>query len=150
MLPSEVTPAAEFNIHCDPEAAKICFTAGLPVYMVGLDVTRRVLVLPGIIERMEKVGGRAAEMFTALMKTFNENQKKVFGLPGGPLHDPVTVAVDPQFVPFVDIQGFPKIHGDHDPPHAVDGPDAVIVFHGFDSLRLSATILPTFPLFVKF
>ena len=87
-----VTPAAEFNIYCDPEAAEICFTAGLPVYMIGLDVTRRVLVTPEIVDRMAGIGNRASEMFAALMRAYNANQKKVFGLDGGPLHDPVTVA----------------------------------------------------------
>lgn len=87
-----VTPAAEFNIHCDPEAADVCFRSGLPVYMVGLDVTRRALVTPEIIESTEKIGGRAAVLFSALMKTFLENQRKVFGLEGAPLHDPVTLA----------------------------------------------------------
>ena len=87
-----VTPAAEFNIHCDPEAANICFTSGLPIYMIGLDVTRRVLVTDAIVDRMAKVGGRASEMFTALMIAFQKTQKAVFGLDGGPLHDPLTVA----------------------------------------------------------
>ena len=87
-----VTPAAEFNIYCDPDAAHICFSTGLPIYMIGLDVTRRVLVTDEIVRRMERIGNRASRMFTALMKTFNENQRKVFGLPGGPLHDPVTIA----------------------------------------------------------
>lgn len=108
-----VTPAAEFNVFCDPEAADICFKSRLPVYMIGLDVTRRVLVLPEIVERMEKIGGKAAVMFAALMRTFNENQKKVFGLDGGPLHDPVTVAylLDERLLRFehvhteIDIQG---------------------------------------------
>ena len=97
-----VTPAAEFNINCDAEAADICFKAGLPIYMVGLDVTRQVLVLPEVIERMRKIGNSASDMFVKLMETFNYNQKKVFNLDGGPLHDPVTVAslINPDLVHF--------------------------------------------------
>lgn len=97
-----VTPAAEFNINCDAEAADICFKSGLPIYMVGLDVTRKVLVLPSVIERMRKIGNKASEMFVKLMETFNINQKKVFNLDGGPLHDPVTVAslINPNLVHF--------------------------------------------------
>ncbi len=87
-----VSPAAEFNIYVDPEAAQIVFTSGLKVTMVGLDVTRKVLVLPEIIERMEKIGNNAAKLFAKLMKVYNANQKHVFGLNGGPLHDPVTIA----------------------------------------------------------
>ncbi len=95
-----VTPAAEFNIQCDPEAAYIVFHSGCTVKMFGLDVTRQVLVLPEIIARMEKIQNSASLFFTRRMKVFNENQKKVFGFEGGPLHDPVTLAyiIDPSVV----------------------------------------------------
>lgn len=87
-----VTPAAEFNINCDAEAADICFKIGVPIYMVGLDVTRQALVTKDIVERMEKINNRVSKMFVDLMNTFNINQKKVFNLDGGPLHDPITIA----------------------------------------------------------
>ncbi|MDA3931212.1 MAG: nucleoside hydrolase [Tenericutes bacterium] len=87
-----VSPAAEFNIYTDPEAAHIVFNSGVKVTMIGLDVTRKVLVLPKIVDRMSKINNRASRLFVDLMKVFNENQRKVFGFPGGPLHDPVTIA----------------------------------------------------------
>ena len=95
-----VTPAAEFNINCDAEAANVCFISGIPIFMMGLDVTRKVLVTEEIIERMSKINNKASVMFTELMKTFLENQKKVFHLEGAPLHDPVTIAylIDPSVV----------------------------------------------------
>lgn len=86
-----VSPAAEFNILCDPEAAHIIFTSSLKIKMIGLDVTRKVIVLPLIMERMEKINNRNSQLFYSLMKVFNENQRKVFGLEGGPLHDPATI-----------------------------------------------------------
>ena len=57
--------------------------------MFGLDVTKQVLVLPSIIDRMSLINNKASILFTKLMKVFNENQKRVFGLEGGPLHDPL-------------------------------------------------------------
>jgi ribosylpyrimidine nucleosidase len=96
-----VSPAAEFNILVDPEAADIVFNCGLPVYMNGLDVTRKVCVLPSVIERMGKLHNKASDLFVALMLKFNENQKKIFKwMEGGPLHDPVTIVslLDPSCV----------------------------------------------------
>jgi len=87
-----VTPAAEFNILADPEAAHVCFTAGRPVTMIGLDVTRKVLCYPEIVERMAKVNTCASRLFVDLMGHFCKTQKEVFGWEGGPLHDPVTIA----------------------------------------------------------
>ncbi len=92
-----VTPAAEFNIIADAEAAHICFGCGRPIVMVGLDVTRKALCYPEIVERMGKIGNRASDLFVALMGHFCRTQKEVFGWEGGPLHDPVTIAylIDP-------------------------------------------------------
>ncbi len=87
-----VSPAAEFNILADPEAAHVCFTAGRPITMVGLDVTRKVLCYPAVVERMGRVGNEASRLFVELMGHFCRTQKEVFGWEGGPLHDPVTIA----------------------------------------------------------
>jgi ribosylpyrimidine nucleosidase len=98
-----VTPAGEFNIVVDPEAAQIAFSSGLPIYMNGLDVTRQVLVTDQVIARMEKIGNQASDLFAHLMKQYNINQKKTFQWPnGGPLHDPVTVVslLDPSVVSY--------------------------------------------------
>lgn len=87
-----VTPAAEFNIYADADAAHVVFSSGRPITMVGLDVTRKVLCYPEIIKRMEKINNKASKLFSDLMTFFNKSQKEVFGWEGGPLHDPVTVA----------------------------------------------------------
>ncbi len=98
-----VTPAAEFNIVVDPEAADIVFHSGLSVYMNGLDVTRQVLVTEEVIARMAKIHNKASDLFVALMKQYNINQKKTFQWSkGGPLHDPVTIVslIDPSVVTY--------------------------------------------------
>ena len=93
-----VTPAAEFNILADAEAASVCFRSGRPITMVGLDVTRKALCYPEIVERMGRIGNRASNLFVALMGHFCKTQKQIFGWEGGPLHDPVTIAylIDPE------------------------------------------------------
>jgi ribosylpyrimidine nucleosidase len=87
-----MTPAAEFNILADGDAAHVVFTSGRKLTMVGLDVTRKVLCLPSVVERMGKINNNAAKLFVDLMTFFNKTQKEVFGWDGGPLHDPVTIA----------------------------------------------------------
>lgn len=108
-----VTPAAEFNIITDAEAAYVVFNSGCKLTMVGLDVTRKVLCLPSVVERMERIGNRASRLFVDLVKFFNKTQKEIFGWEGGPLHDPLTIAwlIDPSVLTLkpmhctVDIRG---------------------------------------------
>lgn len=87
-----VTPAAEFNIFADAEAAYVVFNSGVPLVMMGLDLTRQALCYPSIVERMGKVGGKASKLFVDLMGFFCKTQKQVFGWEGGPLHDPTCIA----------------------------------------------------------
>jgi ribosylpyrimidine nucleosidase len=95
-----MTPAAEFNIWADAEAAHVVFTSGRKITMMGLDVTRKVLAVPPVMERMSMVQTNAGRLFIDLMTFFNKTQKQVFGWDGGPLHDPVTIAylIDPSVV----------------------------------------------------
>ncbi len=86
-----ITPEAEFNIFVDPEAADICFKSGVPLRMLGLNVTRQILVTNKVIEEAAKLNTRGSDLFVKLMKVFNENQHTFFGLEYGPLHDPATV-----------------------------------------------------------
>ena len=92
-----VTPAAEFNILADGDAAHVVLTCGRDVTLVTLDVTRKVQCIPPVMERMSKVSTSAGRLFIDLMTFFNMTQKQVYGWEGGPLHDPVTIAylIDP-------------------------------------------------------
>ncbi|HZK00038.1 MAG TPA: ribosylpyrimidine nucleosidase [Tissierellaceae bacterium] len=95
-----VTPAAEFNIYADAEAAYVVFTSGRPIVMMGLDLTRQALCYPSIVERMERINTKAAHLFGDLMNFFGQQQKAVFGWEGGPLHDPTCIAylIDPSSI----------------------------------------------------
>lgn len=95
-----ITPAAEFNIAADAEAAYVCFNSGRPITMAGLDVTRKALCFPEIVERMGRIDNKASKLFVDLMGHFCRTQKEVFGWEGGPLHDPVPVAylIDPDIL----------------------------------------------------
>jgi inosine-uridine nucleoside N-ribohydrolase len=84
-----VTPAAEFNIWCDPEAAARVFASGIDLTMVGLDVTHKALFTPGHAERLE---GRAGMMVRELLAFYNRFHTEVYGFDGSPIHDALAVA----------------------------------------------------------
>jgi inosine-uridine nucleoside N-ribohydrolase len=85
------TPAAEFNVYVDPEAAREVFESGLPITMSGLDVTHRAGAGPAEREKLRslgRVGGVAAE----LLEYFAVTYERVYGFDAPPLHDAVAVA----------------------------------------------------------
>ena len=87
------TPAAEFNIFVDPEAAEIVFQSGLPIVMAGLDVTHRAQIMAQDIERFRTVGNPVATTVAELLDFFMEYHKaEKWGFHGAPLHDPCTIA----------------------------------------------------------
>lgn len=81
------TPSAEFNIYADPEAARVVFTSGVPLVMMGLDLTNQTTCTADIIARMKKVGGPAGELFSDIMNFTLKTQYENYGLAGGPVHD---------------------------------------------------------------
>lgn len=86
------TPAAEFNIWADPEAAAVVFGSGIPIRMAGLDITHQALVLPPDIERLEALGTRPGRVFADLMRFFAHHHRERYGWAGPPIHDAVAVA----------------------------------------------------------
>lgn len=86
------TAAAEFNIWADPEAAAIVFGAGLPLRMVGLDVTHQALMLPPDIAALDALGTRAGRVVADLMRFFAIHHRDRYGWDGPPVHDAVAVA----------------------------------------------------------
>ena len=89
---SNITPAAEFNIYVDPEAAKVVFGSGVPITMVGLDVTNKALFGFDDIERLAAVKGKVSRVVAPLLKFFARANRDIFGFDGAPLHDALAVA----------------------------------------------------------
>jgi inosine-uridine nucleoside N-ribohydrolase len=86
-----VTPAAEFNIWADPEAAHRVFTAEVDLTMVGLDVTHRALIRPSDIERLRRAG-IAGELVADLYGFYARYHQEHYGWDGAPMHDAVAMA----------------------------------------------------------
>ena len=85
------TPAAEFNIYVDPEAAREVFESGLPITMSGLDVTHRAGVGRAERDRLRGLGG-IGELVAGFLDFFASTYERSFGFDAPPLHDPVAVA----------------------------------------------------------
>lgn len=69
-------PSAEFNIFADPEAARVVFTSGVPLVMMGLDLTNQTVCTPDVIARMERAGGPAGELFSDIMNFTSKRSSK--------------------------------------------------------------------------
>ena len=86
-----MTPAAEFNIWADPEAAQAVYHAGLDVTMIGLDVTHLALTTPAIQARM-RAAGAIGSFVADLVDFFAVYHRETYGWDGAPIHDAVAVA----------------------------------------------------------
>ncbi|HVB72120.1 MAG TPA: nucleoside hydrolase [Ktedonobacteraceae bacterium] len=95
-----VTPAAEFNIHTDPEAAEIVFGCGRPITMVPLEVTHQALATPEVTERLRTAQRPVATFAADLLVFFAGTYRNTFGFPAAPVHDPCAVAavIDPSIL----------------------------------------------------
>jgi inosine-uridine nucleoside N-ribohydrolase len=86
-----MTPAAEFNIWADPEAAQIVFDAELDVTMIGIDVTHRA-VTDAAVQRRLREAGRIGVFVAELVDFFTVFHRHTYGWEGAPIHDAVAVA----------------------------------------------------------
>jgi inosine-uridine nucleoside N-ribohydrolase len=87
-----VTPAAEFNVLVDPEAADAVYRSGVRLVMAGLNVTHQWMIDAAIIARIRAAGGEAATFCAALLEYYADAYARAFsGEPRGPLHDPCAV-----------------------------------------------------------
>jgi inosine-uridine nucleoside N-ribohydrolase len=86
-----MTPAAEFNVWADPEAAQRVFASGLDVTMIGLDVTHKAILGPAIADRL-RTAGRVGAFVAELNDFFSRYHRETYGWDGAPIHDAVAVA----------------------------------------------------------
>ena len=87
------SPVAEYNYWCDPEAARYVYrNIGQPIHMVGLDVTREIVLTPNIVEYMRDLDdrtGKFIEKITRFYMDFHWKQEKIIGCV---INDPLAVA----------------------------------------------------------
>ena len=87
-----ITPAAEFNIYVDPEAAAEVFAAGVPLVVMPLDVTHKALTDRAWVEAMRALPGRCGPAVAGWTDFFERFDTAKYGSLGAPLHDPCTIA----------------------------------------------------------
>ncbi len=95
-----VTPAAEFNIWADPEAAAIVFGCGRPITMIPLEVTHQALATDEVLARLRDAHRPVATLAADLLAFFASTYRRVFGFPAAPVHDPCAVAavIEPDII----------------------------------------------------
>jgi pyrimidine-specific ribonucleoside hydrolase len=98
------TPAAEFNIWVDPEAAAVVFESGLPLTMIGLNLTHQALATRETQARIRALDTAPGHAVADWMEFFGSRYEAVFGRFAPPVHDPCTVAllIDPSLMQLVD------------------------------------------------
>lgn len=94
-----VTPVSEFNFWCDPEAAQIVLLSGIPLRMVGLNVTRRMVLTSQAIEALAADDRPALRWWGDMLRFYAEFHRTREGLEGCILNDPLAVAlaIAPEF-----------------------------------------------------
>lgn len=87
-----VTPAAEFNIHADPEAADVVFRSGIPIQMYGLNVTAQTYVTDADVDRIGRIGGAPAAAVAKMLTHYLSRMARSVGVRRASLHDPCAAA----------------------------------------------------------
>lgn len=87
-----VTPAAEFNIYVDPQAADIVFKSGVDITVMPLDVTHKALVTKPRNDAFRALGTRVGTAVAEMTEFFERFDREKYGSDGAPLHDPCVIA----------------------------------------------------------
>ena len=95
------SPAAEFNLLCDPHAAQIVFTSDVDIVMFGLNVTHQVIASREEVDAVLAIGNESAEVFAGIMSKFEGEYVERYRF-GAAMHDPCTIAylLDPSIFTF--------------------------------------------------
>jgi purine nucleosidase len=87
-----VTPAAEFNIYVDPQAAEMVFASGVPITLIPLDCTHQALTTRARVEQFRAMRNVCGPAVAQLLDFFERFDEQKYGTDGGPLHDPCVMA----------------------------------------------------------
>ena len=109
-----VTPAAEFNVYHDAEAADIVFRAKIPIFMAGLNLTGQVLVGQKEIGVIRTINNGAAQVVADLLNFYVTASERL-GARGASLHDPCAVmaVIEPDMIEFESMHVVVETSGDH-------------------------------------
>ncbi|SCX10720.1 nucleoside hydrolase [Candidatus Aquiluna sp. UB-MaderosW2red] len=94
------TPSAEFNTFADPEALDEVIKSGVPLRMVGLNLTHQALAVPSVVERMQAMNHVIGKTCAEWMGFFGSSYRSVWSFEAPPVHDPCTIAalIDPTLI----------------------------------------------------
>lgn len=87
-----VTPAAEFNMFVDPQAAQMVFKSGIPLVMMPLDLTHQVLTTRKRLAAIARLATPVSRAVVEMLEFFERYDEQKYGTDGGPLHDPTVIA----------------------------------------------------------
>jgi purine nucleosidase len=87
-----VTPAAEFNIYVDPQAAELVFASGVPITLLPLDCTHQALTSRDRVEAFRSIRNNSGPAVASMLDFFERFDEQKYGTDGGPLHDPCVMA----------------------------------------------------------
>lgn len=92
-----ITPSAEFNIYCDPHAAQMVLNSGVPIVMMGLDITHQAIATPERLAKIRQIGEPIGTLVATLLEDYSHHDIQQYGFAGAPLHDPCVIAylIDP-------------------------------------------------------
>ena len=87
-----ITPTAEFNVFADPHAAEAALKSGVPITMLPLDVTHKILTSDERIARLRTIGNRAGVIVADILDAYAPQEMQHYDMPGGPVHDATVIA----------------------------------------------------------